>query len=78
MVNYSKWEAVNYSKQEDFNYRSQQEETYLALPNRKCRYFTTPARERKIFLLPINKLSQWKHHSSTNEKPSSPELLTFL
>lgn len=47
-------------QQEDVRYQPQQEETYLALPNRKCYYFTSPERRRKTSVLPSNKPSQWK------------------
>lgn len=52
---------VNYAKQESLKGRPQ--------------LFTITPSRRKIFLLPSNKPSQWKCHSSANEKPSPPECL---
>ena len=62
-------------QQEDVTYSPQWEGWYLALPSRKCNYFTCPVGGRKSSFSPSNKCSQWKHCSSVNEKLFSPELL---
>lgn len=59
-------------------YWPQQEETYFALLNKKCNYFTASAGGMKPFFLPNNKPSQWKAPQLSHWEAMVTWTFTFL